>query len=159
MFFYSLNFLPYSGLSHGWWRSTDPDEIVSLERSLHMRGAREQILLQNLKKTMDFVHEATKKPLAETLVFEVPESEDEMEMLPGNAPPKDIPGDWSYEVALRVDKYILEQVEALEDKVAAASMQVPVKMICIIIMVVVEVLISSSFSPSLGMETPKSTRH
>jgi len=28
-------------------------------------------------------------------------------------------------VALRVDKYILDQVEALEDKVAAASMQVP----------------------------------
>jgi hypothetical protein len=26
----------------------------------------------------------------------------------------------------RVEKYILEQIEALEDKVAAASMQVPV---------------------------------
>ena len=35
-------------------------------------------------------------------------------------------GSWSKEVALRVDKYILEQVEALEDKVQAASMQVPV---------------------------------
>merc|ERR1712128_60934 len=32
-------------------------------------------------------------------------------------------GSWSKEVALRVDKYILEQVEALEDKVASASMQ------------------------------------
>eukprot|EP00091_Calanus_sinicus_P024486 TRINITY_DN8800_c0_g1_i1.p1 TRINITY_DN8800_c0_g1~~TRINITY_DN8800_c0_g1_i1.p1 ORF type:complete len:147 (-),score=23.73 TRINITY_DN8800_c0_g1_i1:31-471(-) len=37
----------------------------------------------------------------------------------------DPPGSWSKEVALRVDKYILEQVEALEDKVASASMQVP----------------------------------
>ncbi len=35
-------------------------------------------------------------------------------------------GSWSKEVALRIDKYILEQVEALEDKVQAASMQVPV---------------------------------
>lgn len=112
--------------SHGWWRSTDPEEIVALEKSLHMRGAREQILLQNLKKTMDFVHEPAKKPLSEELELEVLDDEEEMEMLPGNAPPKDIPGDWSYEVALRVDKYVLEQVEALEDKVAAASMQVPV---------------------------------
>ena len=35
------------------------------------------------------------------------------------------------EVALRVDKYILEQVEALEDKVQAASMQVPVSRLLI----------------------------
>ena len=104
---------------------------MALERSLHMRGAREQILVQNLKKSLDFVHDpaASKKALADELELELPadnNSDDEMEMLPGNATPKDIPGDWSYEVALRVDKYILEQVEALEDKVAAASMQVPV---------------------------------
>jgi hypothetical protein len=37
-----------------------------------------------------------------------------------------VSGSWSKDVALRIDKYILEQVEALEDKVQAASMQVPV---------------------------------
>merc|ERR1712083_307879 len=37
----------------------------------------------------------------------------------------DAPGSWSQEVALRSEKYLLEQVEALEDKVASASMQVP----------------------------------
>ena len=48
--------------------------------------------------------------------------------LEGGAPKPDTPGDWSDEVALRIDKFILEQVEALEDKVAAASMQVPVRL-------------------------------
>merc|ERR1712088_1256284 len=46
------------------------------------------------------------------------------EVLPGVTAP-DAPGSWSQEVALRSEKYLLEQVEALEDKVASASMQVP----------------------------------
>lgn len=54
---------------------------------------------------------------------------EDIEMLPGDIPAPDKPGSWSKEVALRVDKYILEQVEALEDKVAAASMQVPVRVV------------------------------
>lgn len=39
-------------------------------------------------------------------------------------PRPDKPDDWSEQVALRVDAQLLEQVEALEDKVANASMQV-----------------------------------
>lgn len=46
--------------------------------------------------------------------------------LPGGAPLKDIPGSWNRVVALRVDMAVLEQVEAMEDKVANASMQVKV---------------------------------
>jgi hypothetical protein len=46
--------------------------------------------------------------------------------LPGGAPLKDTHSDWLPDVALRVDVMILEQVEALEDKVANASMQVKV---------------------------------
>ena len=42
-----------------------------------------------------------------------------------DAPKVDPKGKWDNEMALRVDKFILEQVEALEDKVASASMQVP----------------------------------
>ena len=42
-----------------------------------------------------------------------------------DAPEVDPKGHWKNEMALRVDKFILEQVEALEDKVASASMQVP----------------------------------
>lgn len=47
------------------------------------------------------------------------------EVVPG-APRADIKGTWSRETALRVEKFILEQIESLEDKVASASMQVPV---------------------------------
>lgn len=39
-------------------------------------------------------------------------------------PKPDNPNNWSEQVALRVDAQLLEQVEALEDKVANASMQV-----------------------------------
>lgn len=46
--------------------------------------------------------------------------------LPGGAPLKDTYSDWLPDVTLRVDVMILEQVEALEDKVANASMQVKV---------------------------------
>lgn len=46
--------------------------------------------------------------------------------LPGGAPLRDLPDAWSVKVALRVDMLMLEQVEALEDRVANASMQIKV---------------------------------
>lgn len=46
------------------------------------------------------------------------------EIVPGAARPEKV-SEFSREVAIRCEKYILEQVEALEDKVATASMQVP----------------------------------
>lgn len=53
--------------------------------------------------------------------------------LPGGAPLKDTYSDWLPDVALRVDVMLLEQVEALEDKVANASMQVKVSAIAFVI--------------------------
>jgi hypothetical protein len=53
--------------------------------------------------------------------------------LPGGAPLQDIYSDWLPDVALRVDVMMLEQVEALEDKVANASMQVKVSTITFVI--------------------------
>ena len=47
--------------------------------------------------------------------------------LPGGAPLRDSIDAWSVKVALRVDMLMLEQVEALEDRVANASMQVKVR--------------------------------
>ncbi len=70
---------------------------------------------------------ASKKMLGEPLGLEPLDDTDDIEILPNGIPAPDVPGKWSREVALRVDKYILEQVEALEDKVASASMQVPVR--------------------------------
>jgi hypothetical protein len=54
--------------------------------------------------------------------------------LPGGAPLKDTYSDWLPDVALRVDVMMLEQVEALEDKVANASMQVKVSASTLIVM-------------------------
>ncbi len=67
------------------------------------------------------------KPLGEPLGLEPLDEVDDIKILDCGVPAPDVPGNWSWEVALRCDKYILEQVEALEDKVAAASMQVPVR--------------------------------
>lgn len=47
-------------------------------------------------------------------------------------PQPDAADDWNYTVALRVDMAVLEQVEAMEDKVANASMQVKVSSIIIV---------------------------
>ena len=118
--------------SRGWWRITEPNQVQEIEKSLSIRGAREQQLQQNMKRTFDEVlADPNKKTLGEDLELEPlePDSDDDEdlpELLEGGAAPPDVPGKWSYNVALRVDKYILEQVEALEDKVQSASMQVPV---------------------------------
>lgn len=49
---------------------------------------------------------------------------------PADPPPSDVDDSdyWLTDVALRVDLLMLEQVEALEDKVANASMQVKVRL-------------------------------
>merc|ERR1712223_1092200 len=115
-----------------------PDEakVEAIESSLLPKGTREQNLVINIRKGIEAVLESTKKVAAEEINFleEEPDYGDDeenarrkverSEVLPGVTAP-DAPGNWSQEVALRSEKYILEQVEALEDKVAAASMQVP----------------------------------
>jgi len=123
-------------MSRGWWRITDPEQLVQVERNLHLRGAREQILMENLKRSLDFLHDhhvllpgekpPKVKPLGEDLNLEALDEVDDIQILDCGVPAPDVSGQWSWEVALRVDKYILEQVEALEDKVCSASMQIPV---------------------------------
>lgn len=129
-FIYLCNIKPFpiSEFCRGWWRLTDPNDIVEIEKSLSIRGTREQILAHNLRRGMDFCKHPDKKSLGEELALEMTEEMLEVpDLLECGAPPVDQPGQWSSEAALRVDKYVLEQVEALEDKVAAASMQVPVR--------------------------------
>lgn len=115
-------------MCHGWWRLSKVEDVNQLEASLNSRGIREQHLITIVKRNLDLLQDQATKSLPDDLVMEPPEEfENNFEWEPdtNNAPPTDKPGDWSKQVALRVDKYILEQVEALEDKVASASMQVP----------------------------------
>eukprot|EP00092_Neocalanus_flemingeri_P068100 GFUD01083168.1.p1 GENE.GFUD01083168.1~~GFUD01083168.1.p1 ORF type:complete len:2042 (+),score=445.04 GFUD01083168.1:252-6377(+) len=120
---------------HGWWKVTDEQMVSLVETSLLQKGTREQNLLTNIRKGIDAILESSKKVAPEEIDI-MDEEYQELDMEGIN--PKDIekpeevvpgvsvadqPESWSKEVALRVDKYILEQVEALEDKVASASMQ------------------------------------
>ena len=115
--------------------------VGQIEKALLPKGTREQNLTANLRKSGEAVFESTKKlePIETDLVPPKDDDDDEdmdddeeeeknkVEEVVAGAPQPDPRGSWSREVALRVDKYILDQVEALEDKVAAASMQVPVR--------------------------------
>lgn len=116
---------------HGWWKvGAGEDQLVeTIEGSLLQKGTREQGLLASFRKGMEAVSESSKKVPSEEIDFlEDDLNEDGIEkraeIVPG-VPAEDHAENWSRSVALRVDKYILEQVEALEDKVASASMQVP----------------------------------
>jgi hypothetical protein len=114
-------------MGRGWWHSSDPSTVGALEKALNIRGAREQMMLHNTRKHFDYVlmENGSKRPLGPDIVLDELEDVEDLVILPCGVPAPDKPGKWSKEVALRVDKYILEQVEALEDKVASASMQVP----------------------------------
>ncbi|XP_050447878.1 bromodomain adjacent to zinc finger domain protein 2B-like isoform X9 [Cataglyphis hispanica] len=111
-------------LRYGWWRITDVDTFQELLEHLHSRGVREKELKRTTWATMESFLAVTGKINVDpgnTVATELQAEPDD----PDTPIPKpDNPSDWSEQVALRVDAQLLEQVEALEDKVANASMQV-----------------------------------
>ena len=112
--------------SHGWWKLNNAQDVNDLEASLNQRGIREQQLLINMRRNLEIYQVGAKKQLPEGIELTVPENYEYDNVDDGDSPCPDEHGFWSHEVALRTDKYVLEQLEALEDKVAAASMQIPV---------------------------------
>jgi len=118
---------------HGWWKVPDEAKVGEMENCLLQKGTREQNLVINIRKGIEAILESTKKVAPEEINFLEEEPEEDVEgvakaprneVMPG-LPAPDAPNSWSQDVALRSEKYLLEQVEALEDKVASASMQVP----------------------------------
>ncbi|XP_031365922.1 bromodomain adjacent to zinc finger domain protein 2B isoform X6 [Apis dorsata] len=111
-------------LRYGWWRITDVDTFQELLEHLHSRGVREKELKRTTWATMESFLAVTGKinvdpgNLTATELQATPDEPDTP------IPKPDNPAVWSEQVALRVDAQLLEQVEALEDKVANASMQV-----------------------------------
>ena len=79
-----------------------------------------------MRRNLEIYQVGAKKQLPEGIELTVPENYEYDNVEDGDSPCPDEHGFWSHEVALRTDKYVLEQLEALEDKVAAASMQIPV---------------------------------
>ncbi|CAB0030639.1 unnamed protein product [Trichogramma brassicae] len=112
-------------LRYGWWRINDHDTFQELLEHLHSRGVREKELKRTTWAAMESFLAVTGKinvdpgNLAATDMADEEDSKEDPEN-----PIINQSEDWSEQVALRVDAQLLEQVEALEDKVANASMQI-----------------------------------
>ncbi|XP_037903201.1 bromodomain adjacent to zinc finger domain protein 2B isoform X3 [Hermetia illucens] len=103
-------------LRYGWWKIDALELVNDVIQSLHQRGVRERELRLNLLRSInDALDLSTSCPI-------VAESNEE-DAGPGFVEP-DSPTGWNARVAKRVELALLEQVEALEDKIASASMQV-----------------------------------
>lgn len=116
----------FTDLRHGWWRIKDVDTFQELLEHLHSRGVREKELKRTTWATMESFLAVTGRINVDPGNVTATELQAEPDD-PNNAPPipkPDNPNNWGEQVALRVDAQLLEQVEALEDKVANASMQV-----------------------------------
>lgn len=103
-------------MRHGWWKISEIEDMNSVIKSLHTKGVREKNLRQNLLSA-----------LSESIDLTVP-----CPVSNPRAPPPAPNGfiepeafnAWNPRVAKRVEQQLLDQVEALEDKIANASMQI-----------------------------------
>ncbi|NXO02193.1 BAZ2B protein, partial [Rhinopomastus cyanomelas] len=104
-------------MQYGWWRITDPEDLKSLLKVLHLRGIREKALQKQIQKHMDYITLACIKN-KDVAIVDINENED-------NQVTRDVVENWSVEEqAMEMDLAILQQVEDLERRVASASLQV-----------------------------------
>ncbi|NXI40574.1 BAZ2B protein, partial [Galbula dea] len=104
-------------MQYGWWRISDPEDLKSLLKVLHLRGIREKALQKQIQKHMDYITLACIKN-KDVAIIDINENED-------NQVTQDIVENWSVEEhAMEMDLAILQQVEDLERRVASASLQV-----------------------------------
>ncbi|NXG22732.1 BAZ2B protein, partial [Grallaria varia] len=104
-------------MQYGWWRITDPEDLKSLLKVLHLRGIREKALQKQIQKHMDYITLACIKN-KDVAIIDTNENED-------NQVTRDVVENWSVEEqAMETDLAILQQVEDLERRVASASLQV-----------------------------------
>ncbi|CAH1162999.1 unnamed protein product [Phaedon cochleariae] len=127
---------------YGWWRIIDPAHLRRVLDALQSRGARERELKRAIVGVQQSMYEGGggnkgrlfvepgRPDLVDLVAGDDEEEEEEGEgergevRMEGDAPRPDGAAEWRPGVARRVDLFLLEQVEALEDKVASASMQV-----------------------------------
>uniref|UniRef100_A0A3P8QSI8 Bromodomain adjacent to zinc finger domain, 2Ba n=1 Tax=Astatotilapia calliptera TaxID=8154 RepID=A0A3P8QSI8_ASTCA len=101
----------------GWWRVSDIEELRALVNALHSRGIREKALQRQMQKYMEIIPQVCTKhrDVAMIELHELEESQVSVESVRG----------WCVEEqAMEMDIAILQQVEELERKVTAASLQV-----------------------------------
>ncbi|CAJ1049508.1 bromodomain adjacent to zinc finger domain protein 2B isoform X16 [Xyrichtys novacula] len=101
----------------GWWRVSDIEELRALVNALHSRGIREKGLQRQIQKYMEIIPQVCTKhrDVAMIELHELEESQVSVESVRG----------WCVEEqAMEMDIAMLQQVEELERKVTAASLQV-----------------------------------
>lgn len=102
-------------LRHGWWKINEVECLNEVVQCLHVRGVRERELRVNLLQTLtDSIDLST--PCHVANLRSPPPCKGYIDPDPFNA--------WNPQVARRVELALLDQVEALEDKIAGASMQI-----------------------------------
>ncbi|XP_061131934.1 bromodomain adjacent to zinc finger domain protein 2B isoform X2 [Syngnathus typhle] len=101
----------------GWWRISDVEELRALVAALHSRGIREKGLQRQVQKYIEIIPQVCIKhrDVAMIELRELEESQVSVESVRG----------WCVEEqAMEMDIAVLQQVEELERKVTAASLQV-----------------------------------
>ncbi|XP_069381852.1 bromodomain adjacent to zinc finger domain protein 2B isoform X17 [Paralichthys olivaceus] len=101
----------------GWWRVSDIEQLRNLVNALHSRGIREKGLQRQMQKYIEIIPQVcTKhKEVAMIELRDLEESQVSVESVRG----------WCVEEqAMEMDIAVLQQVEELERKVTAASLQV-----------------------------------
>ncbi|CAG9853570.1 unnamed protein product [Phyllotreta striolata] len=124
---YDKKAVPYS-MRFGWWRISDTTQLRDILDKLQIRGIRERELKRNFINVMQTMYEQKGRIVIEEGSKELSSLSDSpmdgISFVHKGAPEPDKPGSWNVSIERRVDMFLLEQVEALEDKVASASMQV-----------------------------------
>jgi hypothetical protein len=111
---------------HGWWKISDKEELAQILKSLHPKGLRERNLRQNITAaTSENVDLSTPCPLITEASEDADDEEeiDEKSTIEYTEPDID-PNYWNPKIVKRVEQQLLDNIEALEDKVANASMQI-----------------------------------
>ncbi|XP_028290694.1 bromodomain adjacent to zinc finger domain protein 2B-like isoform X2 [Gouania willdenowi] len=101
----------------GWWRVSDIEQLRALVNTLHSRGIREKVLHKQMQEDIEIIHQACTEHRDVAMIErrELEESQVSVESVRG----------WCVEEqAMEMDIAVLQQVEELERKVTAASLQV-----------------------------------
>ncbi|XP_020794600.2 bromodomain adjacent to zinc finger domain protein 2B isoform X15 [Boleophthalmus pectinirostris] len=101
----------------GWWRVSDMEELKALVEALHSRGIREKGLQRQIQKYIEIIPQVCTKHKDAAMIElrDLEESQVSEESVRG----------WCVEEqAMEMDIAVLQQVEELERKVTAASLQV-----------------------------------
>ncbi|XP_028028724.1 bromodomain adjacent to zinc finger domain protein 2B-like isoform X6 [Bombyx mandarina] len=114
-------------LRHGWWRITDSEQLRALMEALHPRGVRERELHASFVNHLPTANNKLHIDLGDVPVDLDPGNLDPGSEDPGEHsagyPPPDSPSSYCALTARRVDLNLLQMVEQLEERVAAASLQ------------------------------------